>query len=165
MKNFSLLVAAVVVVMTFRLRGMMREQVFNATTVWTRVVVLSFLGLVVLVYEMRSVVTLAGLGGGFILGLILGGISLQRTRFRKDATPPRYQTNPYIGAAVVTLFVIRILYDALQARAHAHGGGPVNPLAVSWLASLLYFLFVAYWDVYYIGLIRTFKKRGPRAVS
>ncbi len=159
MNSFIPLAIAVVLIMAFRVRRMMTEQVFRSTTVWTRVVLLSILGLVVLMVEMRSVLTLAGVAVGFVLGLILGGLSLQHTRFNKKADPPRYQTNPYIGAVVVVLFVVRVLYDATRAHARTVGSGPVNPLALSWIAALLYFLFVAYWDVYYIGLLRIFRKK------
>ncbi len=152
-------IIAVVVVMAFRVRRSMAEQVFRSATIWTRVVLLGALALVVLLWEMRSVITLAGVAGGLILGLILGGYSLQHTTFRHDSEPPRYKTNPYIGGAVVTLFAIRILYDAMLARARAGHAGPINPLASSWLAALLYFLFVAYWGVYYIGLLRTFRAK------
>ncbi len=153
-------IIAVVVVMAFRVRRSMTEQVFRSATVWTRVVLLGVLALIVLAWEMRSVITLAGVAGGLILGLILGGYSLQHTTFHRDSDPPRYKTNPYIGAAVVTLFAIRILYDAMVARAHAGHAGPINPLSDSWLAALLYFLFVAYWGVYYIGLLRTLRTTG-----
>lgn len=145
---------AVVVVMAFRVRRTMSEQVYRSATIWSRVVLLSLLGLFVLVVEMHSVTSLAGVAAGLILGLVLGGYSLRHTAFQKSVDPPRYKTNPYIGAVVVTLFAVRILYDAMLAHAHISHPGPVNPFAASWLAALLYFLFVAYWDVYYIGLIR-----------
>lgn len=157
MNNIVPLSIAVVVIMAFRVRRMMAEQMFRAATAWARVVVLSLLGVIFLFVEMRSRITLAGVAGGFIAGLVLAGYSLTHTRFNHDSDPPKYQTNPYIGAVVITLFAIRILYDALQARAKMVHPGPVNPLAVSWLAALLYFLFVAYWGAYYMGLIRTFK--------
>lgn len=156
------IVIAVVVVMAFRVRRSMTEQPFRSATIWARVVLLGVLALLVLAWEMRSVITLAGVAGGLILGLMLGGYSLQHTSFRHDSDPPRYKTNPYIGAAVVTLFAIRILYDAMVARAQAGHAGPINPLSSSWLAALLYFLFVAYWGVYYIGLLRTFRTKTQK---
>lgn len=148
------LIIAVVVVMAFRVRRTMREQPYRSGTVWTRLVLLGVLGLFVLLMEARSVVSMAGVAGGMILGLILGGLSLRHTRFDVSQDPPRYQTNPYIGAIVVTLFAVRVLYDAEIARSlHPHGA--VNPVSATWLSGLLYFLFVVYWVVYYIGVIRT----------
>jgi hypothetical protein len=157
---------AVIVILGFRARRMMTEQVYRSYTIWARVVLLTALGLFVLLLEMRSRLSLLGVAGGFLLGVVLGGYSLSRTQFWPDADPPRYKTNPYIGLAVVALFAIRVLYDALQAHARLGHAGAVDPLAVSWLAALLYFLFVAYWEVYYIGLISRFRHgSGSRPAS
>lgn len=152
------LALAVVIIMAFRVRRMMTAQVFRPAMIWARVVILAILGIVVLIVEMRTRVTLLGIAGGFLVGLLLAAYSLTHTTFDQESEPPRYKTNPYIGAVIVALFAIRILYDGLSARAHAVHPGPVNPFQVSWLAALLYFLFVAYWDAYYIGLIRRFRK-------
>ncbi len=153
------LALAVVIIMAFRVRRMMTAQVFRPAMIWARVVVLSLLGVVVLLMEMRTRVTLFGIAGGFLLGLLLAAYSLTHTTFDQAGDPPRYKTNPYIGAVIVALFAIRILYDGLSARAQAAHPGPVNPFHVSWLAALFYFLFVAYWDTYYLGLIRRFRGR------
>lgn len=154
------MIVAVLVIMAFRVRRTMTEQIFRPTTVWARIVILTLGGVFVLAIEMRSIATLAGVAGGLVLGLVLAGYSLRHTVVHRDAVPPRYKTNPYIGSLVVVLLVVRILYDAAQARAHALHPGPVNPFSVSWLAALLYFLFVVYWAVYYIGLLRTFRNQS-----
>lgn len=163
MSSFILLALAVVVLMTLQIRRMAAEQVYRPTTIWVRVVLLSLLGVLVLFVEMGSIASLAGVAGGFIAGLALGGWSLSRTHIHRDADPPRYQSNPYVGAIIIVLFAIRVLYDATEVRARlGNPVGPIDPLSVSWLAALLYFLFVTYWNVYYIGLIRTFQKPGHR---
>jgi len=159
MEKLLPIAAVVVVVLAVRTRRTMTEQAFHSATVWGRIILLSLLGLWVLVVEMRSELGLAGVAGGLVLGLILGGYSLRHTVFNMAVNPPRYKTNPYIGAVVVALFAIRILYDAMSARTRVSHGGAVDPIAVSFVAALLYFLFVAYWDVYYIGLLRLFGHR------
>lgn len=152
------LALAVIVLMAFRMRRMMSDQPYRAATVWTRVVLLSMLAVVVLIVEMRSQAALLGVAGGFVLGIVAGGYSLTHTQFHFDSNPPRYRTNPYIGSAVIAVFAIRVLYDEVRAHQQLRHSGVINPLAVSWLAALLYFVFVAYWGVYYIGLIRTFRR-------
>ncbi len=158
MTSFLPLAVAVVVVMGLRVRRMMTEQVYRPATIWSRVVLLVLLAVFILGREAQSRLGLAGIAVGFIGGLILGGFSLRHTRFRYDADSPGYQTNPYIGALVVVLFAIRILYDASAMRALNTHLGAIDPLSSGWLSALLYFLFVAYWGVYYIGLIRAFKR-------
>lgn len=160
MKGIIPLVIAVVAIMGFRLRRVMRDQPYRSATVWTRVVLLCILAVVFFVVEMRTRIALAGVAGGFLAGLVLGGLSLRQTHFDFSSDAPSYRTNPYIGSVVVALFAIRILYDALQQRAKSgHAVGAINPLAVSWPSALLYFLFVSYWGVYYVGLIRAFQRR------
>lgn len=163
MNSFIPLVLAVIVLMALQIRRMAKELVYRPFTIWVRVILLSVLGLFVLSLEMGSRASLAGVAGGFLLGLALGGWSLSRTHFHRDADPPWYQTSPYVGAVIIVLFATRVLYDAMQARLRlGNHAGPIDPLAVSWLAALLYSLFVTYWNVYYIGLIRTFQKPGHR---
>lgn len=151
-------IIVVVIFVGVRMRRTMTSQIYRATTLWTRIVVLSALGVYVIAIEMQSVISLAGVAGGLIGGLVLGGYSLKHTTVDFQANPPRYRTNPYIGAVVVGLFVVRILYDVLTIRHQVAGHrGAVNPISLGWTAALLYFLFVAYWDVYYIGLLRLFR--------
>lgn len=160
------IILVVIVVMAFRVRRTMKEQPFRPATIWPRTVLLGLLGLAVIAVEMRTVETIAGVAGGLILGLLLGGYSLSHTRFTKDSNPPRYKTNPYIGAVVVTLFAIRVLYDASLAHAQLGHAGAVIPIGATWISALLYFLFVAYWEVYYIGVIRVLgQKTGPASSS
>lgn len=159
-------ILVVVIVMAFRVRRTMTEQPYRALTIWIRTLLLGALGLYVLYVEMRSIDTLLGVAGGLVAGLILAGYSLSHTTFNLKENPPRYKTNPYIGAVVVTLFAIRILYDAMSVRAKVAHPGPINPINVSWLAALLYFLFVAYWIAYYIGIIRRLgSHRGGSSTS
>jgi CDP-diglyceride synthetase len=163
MTSFIALAMAVVVLMALQVRRMAAEQVYRPVTIWVRVGLLCLLGVLVLLVEMGSIAALAGIAAGLIAGLALGGWTLSHTRVHRDADPRRYQTNPYVGAVIIVLFAIRLLYDATEARARlGNTAGPVDPLSVSWMAALLYFLFVTYWNVYYIGLIRMFKKPGHR---
>ncbi|NMP21288.1 hypothetical protein [Sulfobacillus harzensis] len=138
----------------------MTEQPYRPATLWPRVFLLGALGIFVIVVEMRTVVNLAGVAGGLIIGLALGGYSLTHTEFHTN--PPRYKTNPYVGALVATLFAVRLLYDAAMAHAQLGHQGAVNPIGASWISALLYFLFVAYWEVFYLGVIRRLKgQSGP----
>lgn len=152
-------IAVVVVVLAVRTRRTMKEQPFHSATVWARIILLCALAIFVLIIEMRSRETLAGVAAGLIIGLLLGGYSLSHTTYNWHEDPPRYKTNPYIGAMVVALFAIRILYDALTLRAATHHVGPIDPITVSWFSALLYFLFIAYWNVYYIGLLRRVQEK------
>ena len=158
MKNFIPMAIVVVVLMGLRVRRMMVEQIYRPATVWTRLALLVLLALFILIRQMGSHAALAGVALGFVAGLVLGGYSIQRTHFNFEATPPRYKTNPYIGALVVTLFAIRILYDIMMARYQHPRLSAVDPIASNWLSATLYFLFVAYWGVYYVGLIRGFRQ-------
>lgn len=161
MNSIVPLALAVIVLMALRLRRMMTDQSYNAVTIWTRLGLLGVLAIVVLLVEMASHVALLGSAAGFVLGLLGGAYSLNHTVFHFDSDPQSYRTNPYIGSAVITLFAIRVLYDALEAHRRLGHPGAVNPLAVSWLAGLLYFLFVAYWGAYYFGIIRAFRRQTP----
>lgn len=154
MTSLLFLIIAIVIVMAFRVRRTMTEQPYRPATLWPRVILLGALGVFVIAVEMRSVVDLAGVAGGLLVGLALGGYSLTHTKFSRGSNPPRYKTNPYIGALVVTLFAIRLIYDASLAHAQLGHAGAVNPIGASWISAFLYFLFVAYWEVYYIGVIR-----------
>ncbi|PSR23327.1 MAG: hypothetical protein C7B45_03135 [Sulfobacillus acidophilus] len=163
MTSFIVLAMAVVALTALQIRRMAAEQVYRPTTIWVRVVLLLLFGILVLLVDMGSVIALAGIAAGLVAGLALGGWSLSRTRVFRDADPGRYQTNPYVGAVIIMLFAIRLLYGATEARARlGNPAGPVDPLSTSWVAALLYFLFVTYWTVYYIGVIRTFQKPGHR---
>ena len=162
MNSIVPLAIAVVVLMALRVRRLMTDQPYHSVTMWTRLALLALLTLLVLLVEMRSRTAILGSAGGLIVGFAAGGYSLSHTTFHFDTSPPSYRTNPYIGSVVVTLFAIRVLYDALEAHRRLGHPGAVNPLAVSWLAGLLYFLIVAYWGVYYFGLIRAFRQHAPQ---
>jgi hypothetical protein len=97
--------------------------------------------------------------GGVIGGTLLGWVGLRHTKF--EATPQGhfYIPHTYMGLLVTALFLGRLMFRLIAVYPEAQAAAPVsqNPLAGvanSPLTSAILGLLVAYYVMFYLGVLR-----------
>lgn len=87
-----------------------------------------------------------------MLGGILGFVGLRLTRFENTEQGHFYTPNAYIGIALSTLFIGRIVYRLMLAGNFATGRASPNSFQ-SPVTLLIFGLIVGYYWVFLIGLV------------
>ncbi|HTC27355.1 DUF1453 domain-containing protein [Dyella sp.] len=145
-----------------RVRSQFGLQPIRRKRMITRVTVFAIVGALAVVYAMlvRNTDLLLGIGGGVVLGVALGLVGLNLTRFELDPVKGDcYIPNPYIGALLMILFLGRIVWrlamvspqlmDSTGAAQPVHGPSiGQSPLTLG-----IYGLIVGYYVCYFAGLL------------
>lgn len=125
-----------------------------------RVVIFALLAVLIVPVAMHDLRLLSGLGGGIVAGAALGLLGLRLSRFELDPVKGDcYVPNPYIGALVTALFLIRLLWRfsmlAPQMQDPTGATPPIHGPAMgqSPLTLAMFGLFVGYYICYFTGLL------------
>jgi hypothetical protein len=138
----------------YRMRRTFGRQPIRPKRTWARV------GICVLVTLLAAGLSVghprfgAGLGVGVVGGAVLGVVALKLTRFEIDGHSDCYFPNPWIGLALVALFVGRLIYKVMAVWpeiSHAADGAPTLPESPFTL--LVLGLLMGYLIAYYAGLL------------
>jgi len=123
-----------------------------------RVAIFAVLALFIGAATMHEPQLLAGMAGGMLAGGALGLLGLRLSRF--EVHPVKggcYVPNPYIGALVTALLVVRLLWRFAMAAPQMHdpAAAPIHgpALGQSPLTQGMFGLFVGYYICYYAGLL------------
>lgn len=153
------IVVIVLGVLFLRIRRTMTPQPVRSPMLISRMIMLAVLGALVGggLIATRSVIL--AIVAGIVVGIGGAFFSLNYTQWDTTGPEVRYKANPYIGSIVVALVLIRIVLD----MATFTTGGSLLLVTQSPLTLALYYLFVAYWVVYYMGVVRHARTLAPRA--
>lgn len=152
------IVVVVLAVLYMRVRRTMTAQPVRAPMMISRIIMLALLGALVGGGLIATGPTIGGIVAGIVVGIGGAFFSLQHTQWDTTGSEIRYKANPYIGSVVVALVLIRIVMDL----ATLSRGGSSVLVTQSPLTLALYYLFVAYWIVYYMGIVRHTRTLAPK---
>jgi hypothetical protein len=160
---FPLIIIALVAFRVWRrIRSQFGLQPINRGQMMGRIVVFAIFGLLIGFYALRVHNTnlLMGLGGGLALGVALGAVGLNLTRFQIDPVKGDcYVPNPYIGALLTILFLGRIVWRlAMVSPQLMDSTGSASPvhgpdIGQSPLTLGIFALIVGYYICYFAGLL------------
>jgi hypothetical protein len=137
----------------YRVRRSIGKQTVRKKRLVVRIVIYSVLGVASAVGGLFRPIVLAGLGVGLLLGVPLALVGLRLTRFENALGRQFYTPNPYIGAAVSLLFIIRLFYRISEISGAAeqsprHPASMLSPLTFG-----LFGLLAGYYVAYYTGIL------------
>ncbi len=147
----------VLAVLLFRIRRTMTAQPVRTPMLISRIIMLAVLGALVGGGLVPNGLIIVSIVVGLVVGVGGAFLSLYYTQWDTTGPEVRYKANPYIGSIVVALVVIRIVMDMATFSA----GGSSILVTESPLTLVLYYLFVAYWIVYYMGVVRRARALMP----
>jgi hypothetical protein len=143
-----------------RVRMQFGAQPIRRKRMIARIVMFGVVAVLIAVTGLHNPMLLSGLAGGLAGGVALGLAGLRFSRF--EVHPVKgdcYVPNPYIGALVTALLVVRLLWrlamltpqmqDPTRATPPIHG----PDLGQSPLTLAMFGLFVGYYICYYTGLL------------
>jgi hypothetical protein len=145
-----------------RIRSQFGLQPIQRKRMTARIVIFAILGALVGTYALsvHNQNLLMGLGGGLVLGVALGLIGLNLTRFQLDPVKGDcYVPNPYIGALLTVLFLGRIVWRlAMVSPQLMDSTGTAQPVhgpdvGQSPLTLGIFGLIVGYYVCYFAGLL------------
>jgi len=145
------------VVLYLRLRRTRGEQLVRPGALMGRLILLGLIAVGMAGGITADGLLWAGLGMGAGIGVGVAFYSLRHTRFVVQPSDVRYQVNPYIGGAIIGVTALRVIDDALFPVSVSS----TNPIHLSKaghagaVTGFFFYLFLAYWVTYYIGLWRT----------
>ncbi len=121
-----------------------------------RMVVLALLAIVILLNSTPEWLLYAGCLLGVAAAWFFSRYSLRLTHFEKAQDTLTYRTNPYIGAVVVAVTVIRLIINTQSVLALKVSAPPSGPIQVSQgpLTMAVFFFFLGYWFLYYLGILK-----------
>ena len=171
-----LLITAVVVWGLYRrVRRSFGRQPVEPRRLWSRIVILSLVGALILASTARDPRAVAALLAGLVCGAGLGYLGLRHTRF--EATPEGrfYTPHTYIGLIVTALFLGRMLFRLTQVfaaipPAGASGpsytgppfaGPPASALYQNPLTLATFGLVVSYYVIYNLGILNRTRRAPP----
>lgn len=150
---------AVVLRIALRMRRAFGRQRVRPRRITVRIAIFAVLVAFLVVLASHDLRSFAAMLAGLACGAVLAPWALRHTRFESTAEGRFYTPHAYLGLAVTVLFLARIGYDFLDvfSRMHAAAAGvahtppipPQNPLTLAISGA-----FVAYYLVYYIGILR-----------
>jgi hypothetical protein len=140
----------------YRMRRNFGRQPIRPKRMWSRVAILCAASMLIALGGVRDPRLAEGLALGLLGGAVLGIVALRLTRFEIDGADDRYFPNPWIGLALTTLLIGRLLYrfmviwPALSqgAASGAYPGMQRSPLTLAVLGLLF-----GYYIAYYAGLL------------
>lgn len=139
-----------------RLRRNFGRQPIRPKRMWTRVGILAVVAVLFAIGHATHPRLLAGLGVGLLGGGVLGLVGLRLTRFEIDGNRDCYVPNPWIGLALTTLLLGRLLYRFMvlyPEMSHVAAGGGYANFQRSPLTMALFGLLVGYYIANYAGLL------------
>lgn len=143
-----------------RVRMQFGLQPIRRNRMIARIAIFAVIGGLVGLAAVHDTRLLGGLAGGIVTGVALGLLGLRLSRFELDPVKGDcYLPNPYIGAIVTALLLVRLLWrfamlspqlqDPTGATPPVHGPNiGQSPLTLAMLG-----LFVGYYICYYAGLL------------
>ncbi|HEX3719387.1 MAG TPA: DUF1453 domain-containing protein [Verrucomicrobiae bacterium] len=137
----------------YRVRRSIGKQTVRKKRLVARIVIYSVLGVASAVGGLFRPIVLAGLGVGLLLGVPLALVGLRLTRFENALDRQFYTPNPYIGAAVSLLFIIRLFYRISEISGAAAQGPRPPASMLSPLTFGLFGLLAGYYLAYYSGIL------------
>ncbi len=147
-----------------RMRRSFGRQRVQPRRMTVRITIFALLCVLLVLFTRGNVTMLADLLAGGACGAALGSLGLRHTRFESTAEGHFYTPHTYIGLTVTVLFLARVAYDFLVLY---HGALPVpgqGPAALppeSPLTLAVSGAFIAYYLVYYIGVLRKSRQGVP----
>jgi hypothetical protein len=147
-----------------RIRKNIGRQPLQPRRMILRVVIFSAITVVMGVIALPHPQLDYGLGGGFLLGMLIALIGLYLTRFEATADGHFYTPNTYIGVILSLLLVGRLAYRMeLLYSASQIAGPPSVDVFQSPLTLFLFGVLAGYYVAYYLGVfVRC--RQIPRAV-
>ena len=174
---YTVLISALVMFAVYRRvrRTIGRQRVTPGRFVF-RIVVLVVVGVAIFAALLRvfDIGGLAEVFAGLVIGIALGLYGLRLTKFEATEQGAYYIPNRYLGLAVSALLIGRIAYGFL--RGSLSGSSPFETVstgsapsgsaglqqAYDPVSSMLLFVFVGYYVVYYFGvLLRARRASAP----
>ena len=154
------LIPVIVFVVWRRVRTQFGLQPIRRKKMTARIVIFAVIGALIATFAIHDMRLLAGLGGGVVVGAALGLLGLRLSRFELDPVKGDcYVPNPYIGALVTALLLVRLLWrfamlspqlqDPIGATPPIHG----PDIGQSPLTLAMFGLLVGYYICYYAGLL------------
>ncbi len=148
----------ILAVLFLRTRRTITVQPVRLPIMISRMIMLVAIGTLVAGGVVPNILTLIGIATGILVGIGGAFLSLHYTLWDTTESEVHYKANPYIGSIVVALVVIRIV---LSLGTVPTSGSPVL-VTQSPLTLALYYLFVSYWMVYYMGVVQHARAIAPR---
>jgi hypothetical protein len=150
-----------------RVRRSFGRQTISESRLWLRIIIWTVVGAVFAWWSVRNPNAIAALIGGLAGGTVLGLVGIRHTRFEFTPQGRFYIPHTYLGVAVTTLFVGRLLYRFTSLSYGAQSLGP-NPdpiasLQRSPLTLAIFGLLVGYYLVFSLGVLQ--KARAANAVA
>jgi hypothetical protein len=142
--------------MYYRMRRNFGRQPIRPGRMWTRVGLLCGVSMLVALAGIRDPRLAEGLALGLLGGAVLGIVALRLTRFEIDGVNDCYFPNVWIGLALTTLLVGRLLYRFMVAwpgMPNVAAGGAYASLQHSPLTLGIVGLLFGYYIAYYAGLL------------
>ncbi len=149
-----------------RMRKQIGKQLLRARQLTVRLVIYCVIVLIVSVAALRAPLSLAGIGGGLVLGAVLGLIGLRLTSFETTPEGQYYTPNTAIGVGLTLLFVGRLAYriTVLYGASRQVGPWPAS-FGQSPLTLLILGLLFGYYIAYYAGILIRDNRQNPVRVS
>jgi hypothetical protein len=160
MTNTSLMIAAVVPLVAWRIYSRVRRNIGRQKSRlwrhWTAAIAFPLLLVLFALAALASAVAEGALATGVAAGVALAVWGLRLTRFERAADGFFYTPNAYLGAALSVLLVARVLYRlfelySLGGTLHAQGA---EEIARSPVTLLIIGVVFGYYAAYSMGLVR-----------
>lgn len=150
-----------------RVRRSFGRQTIHEGRLWLRIVILTLVTALIVVGSARNPNAVAALLGGLASGIVLGFVGLRHTRFEFTPQGRFYIPHTYLGVAVTTLFVGRLLYRFIGmsygAQTLPSNPDPFANLQRSPLTLAIFGLLVSYYFVFSLGVLQ--KARAANSVA
>lgn len=169
-KIFTPIFMAVVVAFAIfrRVRRTVGRQKLQPARMQTRMVILSVVGAIALVFSFRDIELAGALLAGAAGGAALGWFGLRHTKFETTPQGQFYTPHLFIGLAVTLLFLGRLayrfiyLYPSMQAASGANES-PFAAYQKSPLTLAIFGIVIGYYVAYYAGVIRQARRLAAAA--
>jgi hypothetical protein len=152
----TLAISALVMLMLFRrAKRLFSRQRFSLGRLGFRVTLIGTICLILIV----AVTGIRGLAPliGLLIGVAVGFTGLYFTRFDTDDDELWFTPNPYIGSAVLSLFMGRMIYRFIAIRtlpdSIESGAPPLDSISNSSTSSLILFIVLGFYVTYYLSLM------------
>ncbi len=156
-----LLPIMVLLVLYRRIRRNVGRQEFKLRRLILRLVVFSVFTLVIAALSLDLPSSLAGLGGGILLGVPLGLLGLRLTRFETTDEGHFYRPNTYIGVAISLVLVGRLAHRLTELHAASLDASHHAPsLLQSPLTLFILGVLAGYYIFYNINLLVLHRRMG-----
>jgi hypothetical protein len=148
-----------------RMRRLVGRQALRLRRSWLAAILFPLLIVLLASASMSHPLSLLGIAGGTLAGLVLAAAGLKLTRFENTPAGLFYTPNAHIGIALSLLFTGRILYRFLQLYQISESGAPpaAADFANSPLTLLIFAMMAAYFAAYAVGILRW--RHGQRSTA